>query len=205
MQSMLKCLYKNYDSSKSNEFPYLQNVQLLNQNQTLQNSNKLYFSKLYPSSELPNALFGDSFYNKDQLLADIEVFNLEGEKQEIEDFFSKLGVKKNTKLLVAYFKKEHSKIDSEKIITWCLKSKEYKSAELRGIFNDHLISNNKKIDRLVNDKTIDYRCDIFKKYEISSAHIDSLLLDIESVEDFDELSAEKITNILYSLPKRPKR
>ncbi len=202
VQSMLKCLYKNYDSGKSNEFPYLQNVQLLNQNQTLQNSNKLYFSKLYPSSELPNALFGDSFYNKDQLLADIEVFNLEGKKQEIEDFFSKLGVKKNTKLLVAYFKKEHSKIDSEKIITWCLKSKEYKSAELRGIFNDHLISNNKKIDRLVNDKTIDYRCDIFKKYEISSAHIDSLLLDIGSVEDFDKLSAEKITNILYSLPEK---
>ncbi len=202
VQSMLKCLYKNYDSGKSNEFQYLQNVQLLNQNQTLQNSNKLYFSKLYPSSELPNALFGDSFYNKDQLLADIEVFNLEGEKQEIEDFFSKLGVKKNTKLLVAYFKKEHSKIDSEKIITWCLKSKEYKSAELEGIFNDHLISNNNAINNLVNDKCINYKYQLFTENKIHRVNIDSLLLKLGAVEKLGELSADKTQAMLRSLPEK---
>ncbi|OJA03643.1 sacsin N-terminal ATP-binding-like domain-containing protein, partial [Bathymodiolus thermophilus thioautotrophic gill symbiont] len=79
------------------------------------------------------------------------------------------------------------------------------SLQLESLFKDYLISDNNKINNLVNDKCVDYGHSLFKSNNIYKADIDSLLLKLGAVEKFSELSFENIEQVLASLlEKDPK-
>ncbi len=225
IKSMINCLYENYPDSISISD---QNIRLLNQNQELQNAKDLYLSKSYPSGKLTEELFNDIFSNSD-FLADISVYELGDDKQKIEDFFLWLGVNKYTKFVTKTIKKyittpgnykvvtvdfteierfsEIKELPIVNIITWIIAdegimAKNAISSQLNDLFEGYLISDNNKINDLVNDKHIDYKHPLFKNNNIHKADIDSLLLGKGAVENFNELSFEKIKNVLRSLSEK---
>lgn len=141
VQSMLKCLYKNYSDAITISD---QNISLLDKGRQLQKAKNLYLSKTYPSGELTEKLFDQVFTDND-FLADIDTFSLGDNIQKIEEFFLWLGVNKNTRLdeyRGKYFgsaKTEYNQYDPskqiylfekinnisvEKLVLWCLKSKD---------------------------------------------------------------------------------
>jgi len=66
------------------------------------------------------------------------------------------------------------------------------------IFKDYLITN-EKLSKLVNEIDIDFENEIFKKYDIKRADIESLLLKLGAVEKFEDMSIERIRKILKEL------
>ena len=71
------------------------------------------------------------------------------------------------------------------------------------IFKDYLITN-EKLSKLVNDIQIDYEHEIFKKYNIKKADIESLILKLGAVEKFEDMSIERIRKILKKLDRDEK-
>ena len=67
------------------------------------------------------------------------------------------------------------------------------------IFKDYLITNNKELSKLVNDININFESEIFKKYGIKKADIESLILKLGAVEKFEDMSIERIMEILRNL------
>jgi hypothetical protein len=63
------------------------------------------------------------------------------------------------------------------------------------IFKDYLITS-KKLSKLVNKIDIDFEKKCFKKYGIKKADIESLILKLGGVESFEEMSIERIREIL---------
>jgi len=66
------------------------------------------------------------------------------------------------------------------------------------IFKDYFITN-EKLSKLVNKIDIDYDNEIFKKYNIKKPTIDDLLLKLGAVEKFEDMSINRIREILKSL------
>jgi len=66
------------------------------------------------------------------------------------------------------------------------------------IFKDYLITN-EKLNKLVNDIFIDFENKLFKQYNIKKADIESLILKLGAVENFEDMSISRIREILKSL------
>ena len=65
-------------------------------------------------------------------------------------------------------------------------------------FRDYLIAN-EKLSKLINDFSIDFENEDFKRHNIKKADIQSLILKLGAVEKFEEMSIEKIRQILNTL------
>ncbi len=267
IQKMVQCLYKNYQQHQP--VKSCKGIQLLDQKQNLQKAEDLYLSKTYPSGELTQELFGDIFSPSD-FLADMDIFNLCGDKQKIEDFFLWLGVNQYTKFEPiqcsytkfksirsseygefikecepeCYHRKNNSEFNAVEIanfdeikkqsktnlILWLYKDKKeiierkndttlkysyyvdktnnyksYVSHQVKPLFKDYLISDNQKLNNFVNNEPVEYENELFKKYNINKSDINSLLLKLGAVEKFSELSFDKITQVLQSLPEKDRK
>ncbi len=66
------------------------------------------------------------------------------------------------------------------------------------IFKDYLITN-EKLSNLVDDFNIDFENEEFKKYNIKRADTQSLILKLGAVEKFEEMTIERIRQILKEL------
>lgn len=66
------------------------------------------------------------------------------------------------------------------------------------IFKDYLITN-EKLGKLVNNFNIDFENEEFKRHNIKKADIQSLILKLGAVEKFEEMSIERIRQILNAL------
>ncbi|WP_435868736.1 DUF3883 domain-containing protein [Aliarcobacter butzleri] len=66
------------------------------------------------------------------------------------------------------------------------------------IFKDYLITN-EKLSELVNSINIDFENELFKQYKIKKSDIESLILKIGAVEKFEEMSIERIRQVLREL------
>jgi len=69
------------------------------------------------------------------------------------------------------------------------------------IFKDYLIKTD-KLSNLVNKNTIDFNSELFKKFNIGEHDIKALLLKIGAVEKFEDLSIDRIKEILRALPNK---
>lgn len=74
--------------------------------------------------------------------------------------------------------------------------------QINDLFQDYLLSNNHKINDLVNPQYINYGHELFKKYKIHKIDIESLLLKLGAVDKFSDLSFTKIQKVLQSLPEK---
>lgn len=66
------------------------------------------------------------------------------------------------------------------------------------IFKDYLITTD-KLSNLVNQTTIDFNSKLFKEYDIGEHTIKALLLKVGAVEKFEDLSIERVREILRDL------
>jgi Protein NO VEIN, C-terminal len=73
--------------------------------------------------------------------------------------------------------------------------------KLSKLFKNYLITN-EKLSLLVNQNSIDYNYELFKKYEIKKPDIDSMILKIGAVDKFENLSIEAVRDILKHLPQK---
>ncbi len=157
IQEMVQSLYKNYTNLGGLNISTDTKIQLLNKQNKLTNAKDLYLSETYPSGKLTEFLFSDVF-DESEFLADISIFKFseDCDKNDIEEFFIKLGVSKNTKfydakddnenyrnnyLTIINFEKIIKKLSLENIVLWIL--------------------SNKDIDNNLNDNS---NTDVFKRY-----------------------------------------
>ena len=67
------------------------------------------------------------------------------------------------------------------------------------LFNDFIIAN-EKLDPILNDISLDYDSEFFKRYNVNRADIESILLKIGAKDKFENLSIEKVKYVLRNLP-----
>jgi len=97
IKEMVQSLYKNYRLLDKTKIPSETRIQLLNKDNDLYDSKKLFLSKSYPSGELTELLFEDIIPDK-AFLADISIYDFKSESlEDIEAFFIWLGVNKHTR------------------------------------------------------------------------------------------------------------
>jgi len=98
IKALVASMYSNYNAlNKAIESPDI-HIPLLSRGNSVANANDLYLSKNYPSGELTEYLFGDTF-DEESFLADVSIYGFDEkeEKENIEAFFVWLGVNKYTK------------------------------------------------------------------------------------------------------------
>jgi len=69
------------------------------------------------------------------------------------------------------------------------------------LFKDYIISND-NLSVLINKIEVNFDSELFKKYQINRADIESLILRIGGVSKFEDLSIEAVKNILLKLPEK---
>lgn len=98
IKALVRSMYNNYNTlGKAIESPDVL-IPLLSRVNGVANANDLYLSESYPSGELTEYLFGDTF-DEESFLADVSTYDFDPkeEKENIEAFFMWLGVNKYTK------------------------------------------------------------------------------------------------------------
>ncbi len=97
IKEMVNCLFHNYKEIDNPRIPEDTKIQLINKQKELSKSQDLYLSSSYPSGKLTEYLFAD-IYDDSEFLADIGIYDLNDDKDLVEDFFLWLGVNKITKI-----------------------------------------------------------------------------------------------------------
>ena len=95
------------------------------------------------------------------------------------------------KILKYYYRRNHDLPDAPSFVLFQLASS--------SICKDFLITNEKLSD-LVNEISISYNSELFKKYDIKKSDVESLILKIGAVDKFENLSISAVKNIFRRLP-----
>ena len=77
--------------------------------------------------------------------------------------------------------------------------KSYVYYQLSQVFKDYFLTS-EKLTLLLNSTSIDFTHYLFKKYNLEKRDIESLILKLGAVENFEELSQDRVTKILKELP-----
>ncbi len=71
--------------------------------------------------------------------------------------------------------------------------------QLSKAFKDYFITTDEKFSKIINDNPINFNYYLLKKYALSQRDIESLILKLGAVEEFKELSKDKVIDILKKL------